>query len=1286
MEDVVYTLNNIVDDITSMYASAPKEPSPLVERRVHQHSEINNVAAAVPQQPRRHPSRSESPISDIDMELEDPLIFYDSSSSASSPTSSSSTTPSVSPTLLNFTVEKGGANANAFPSYFSTADEGENDTQVDDINAQLRPFMCTSDSLKPIQSGWQDIDSTLSPRAFIAPQVLVSGSPTEEPKVGLHLPTLVRSLSNTSPDPNSPTFLVPSLASESGNWDVIYSTPLHPNSQFINRSLPLTSTVVPLGDICPPHLTVASASVPPVPPVIHGTPPHLPALHSPTLLSAPKLDQNEQWSSNPCQRLERADIWATYLAKQRQWARMTIAHAASLAEPQILPPYRPIEQPSRDRLSPPVSVSPPRRRNIGALGRRVHLVPRILPQVDWNPERASILDGGGSRYSRQEIKSEVPESFQASPAPRPRLSLSLKIRTTRAGKDEDAKRRDAEKVESQGTGTSPMAGHPVRKPEEQMDKEPYALRPCVKNGKRILHNSESGKHSDSGKPIDTNSDTLRCYVKNGVRVSPSAVDESQSLGASVEANERATEPPNMDTQVATTPSRSFSAPNLTQPPANNHPPYGTKEMSPESPTSRVDILTLGAGWLSHFLIPLLRKHNLTHAATSQTSLASDTIAWSLGDSVDVLPRAGTVVIMFPILEWEKLRNLVDAYEESRGECMWILLGSSRAWQTAGSDSSNPVIKRSTPLPPDAPPRSVVENHFLNAYPQRVAVLNLVGLHGYPPVPGDAPHSAPRLVPNFIKAVAQTKDGLKQKSSIHFIHGSDAALAILLVHQKGRGMVGRWIVSDCLTRDWWAITLELGNEQEKRWVMEIMNEEKVGVLPRHQGLNRIVDGSEFWIEAGVAPGHVGLSVATFLGTSSGGGPTQGRNCSSLALSVNDEIWLVDCAEGTQRQIHKSNHLDIYNVTKIFITHMHVDHCVGVVPLLSTVMSVFGTPAQQCNNDPNKLHIEIYGTPGLRQLIRTTLNLTHMNLSGKYVVHELHLSEGIPDPDEATRIPILPPHPNEIVGLDIRSNSQQFWCNIGRHAGMRVDAGLIEHRVTCVGYVFTEWPTPPTLPRRVVSLGDTSSASHIVPLCISEGIYPSLVIHEATNAWIPPRVDHQRLYGGARKTPQSVREKAISRGHSTPDMAGAFARSVQAERLALIHFSAMFKNPTPKDPVMREIARQATAAWGRRGAHAVAAHDLYWIDIPLRNNEIPSSQQTTPSNSATESTQGTMVWDPNLWEDPVEPDQSMPTALKRKWDQGQHARGRGPFHGHWRRGRGRGRGADGADASQERPAGA
>lgn len=170
-----------------------------------------------------------------------------------------------------------------------------------------------------------------------------------------------------------------------------------------------------------------------------------------------------------------------------------------------------------------------------------------------------------------------------------------------------------------------------------------------------------------------------------------------------------------------------------------------------------------------------------------------------------------------------------------------------------------MITRHTPLPPDAPSRSLVEKRFLEVFPERSIVLNLVGLHGSPPVPGDIPHGTPRLVPNFLKRVAPTKDALKQKASVHFVHGSDAALAIMLAHQKARNIVGRWIVSDGLVRDWWAIALELGAAREKGWVLEIMREEGVRALPRQRGLGRSMDGSEFWIEIGGAPGFVGLSV-------------------------------------------------------------------------------------------------------------------------------------------------------------------------------------------------------------------------------------------------------------------------------------------------------------------------------------------------------------------------------------------------------------------------------------------
>ncbi|CAE6338465.1 unnamed protein product [Rhizoctonia solani] len=275
-------------------------------------------------------------------------------------------------------------------------------------------------------------------------------------------------------------------------------------------------------------------------------------------------------------------------------------------------------------------------------------------------------------------------------------------------------------------------------------------------------------------------------------------------------------------------------------------------------TSAVDILILGAGWLSHFLFPILYESNLTYAATSRTGLTPDTIKWSLGDTSKVLPKASTVVVMFPVENWDALSGLIEEYQGSNGGSLWILIGSTRGWQTIDTDSDS-VVTRHTPLPSNAPTRSLVEEQFLKAYPTTGAVLNLVGLHGRPPASGDNPHSSPRLVPNFLKRIGPSKNALKQKASVHFVHGYDAALAVVLVHKQTRGMVGRWIVSDCLVRDWWAIALEMGGYQEKKWVIELMKEEQVAMLPRQKGLGRMLDGSDFWEATGSVPKHVGLTM-------------------------------------------------------------------------------------------------------------------------------------------------------------------------------------------------------------------------------------------------------------------------------------------------------------------------------------------------------------------------------------------------------------------------------------------
>ncbi|TFK89376.1 hypothetical protein K466DRAFT_30400 [Polyporus arcularius HHB13444] len=73
--------------------------------------------------------------------------------------------------------------------------------------------------------------------------------------------------------------------------------------------------------------------------------------------------------------------------------------------------------------------------------------------------------------------------------------------------------------------------------------------------------------------------------------------------------------------------------------------------------------------------------------------------------------------------------------------------------------------------------------------------------------------------------------------------------------------------------------------------------------------------------------------TFLGTTSGGGPSETRNCSSLVVDAlgNGSLWMVDCAEGTVRQFINQPNLPgqsrakIGRVSKIFITHMHGEYC-------------------------------------------------------------------------------------------------------------------------------------------------------------------------------------------------------------------------------------------------------------------------------------------------------------------------------------------------------------------------
>ena len=72
---------------------------------------------------------------------------------------------------------------------------------------------------------------------------------------------------------------------------------------------------------------------------------------------------------------------------------------------------------------------------------------------------------------------------------------------------------------------------------------------------------------------------------------------------------------------------------------------------------------------------------------------------------------------------------------------------------------------------------------------------------------------------------------------------------------------------------------------------------------------------------------------FLGTSSAV-PSKQRNHTSISLKAFGEVMLFDCGEGTQRQLTNA-HISPMKINKIFITHFHGDHILGLPGLIQSM---------------------------------------------------------------------------------------------------------------------------------------------------------------------------------------------------------------------------------------------------------------------------------------------------------------------------------------------------------------
>ena len=144
------------------------------------------------------------------------------------------------------------------------------------------------------------------------------------------------------------------------------------------------------------------------------------------------------------------------------------------------------------------------------------------------------------------------------------------------------------------------------------------------------------------------------------------------------------------------------------------------------------------------------------------------------------------------------------------------------------------------------------------------------------------------------------------------------------------------------------------------------------------------------------------------------PTLRHNASSQVVEVREKVFMLDCAEGTQMQLRRCR-VRFTKLSHVFITHLHGDHCFGLIGMIST----FGLLGRTAT-----LHIhapEVLG-PELDHQI-------------KFFTHDLGFAVEFHPVDTMVR---------QIVYED---------------KSTKVESIPLEHRVPCCGYLISEKPTLP-----------------------------------------------------------------------------------------------------------------------------------------------------------------------------------------------------------------------------------
>ena len=264
------------------------------------------------------------------------------------------------------------------------------------------------------------------------------------------------------------------------------------------------------------------------------------------------------------------------------------------------------------------------------------------------------------------------------------------------------------------------------------------------------------------------------------------------------------------------------------------------------------------------------------------------------------------------------------------------------------------------------------------------------------------------------------------------------------------------------------------------------------------------------------------------------PRVNAHPSAQYLEINSRHFLIDCGEGTQRQM-RLNKVGFSKINTIFISHLHGDHFFGLIGLIST----FGIL-----NREKELHI--HGPKGIKEVINIQLKHSKSYVKYKIIFHELNSTESeLIFEDEKVKVYTIPlNHRVYTNGFLFKEKEKSRKINISAVKEFK-EIDKCDYNNLKAGKDFkldsgdviknSELTYNPEKPLSYAYCSDTSYKPTIIE--IIDGV--DLLYHESTFL-----TDKEDL---AKKT-----------GHSTAKQAATIAKKANVKKLVLGHYSSRYKN--------------------------------------------------------------------------------------------------------------------------------